>query len=335
MGETNEKLRLGSIEMIKVILVKLSQSNSSHPQIFVSWIYPIFKSKWSEKFFVSILQFIEKEYPEYYRYLIVPSEWNGGAIKKFPDLHENDGSKDPPAAQSFYIESQPNQFIHPEVSPFVTPLSVTAPPSPVRFSKEIVTLVTNAGSSLVICPRCCATTPHPPLKQKERLQCSCGYTIFALDLPVADEKDKQATIQMGTARQKTLLDVYLRHTPSCTAHERSASDSLDYTIMKNGGVDHYLEIKERTNTLNTFPTTRITLHKMEVAQRLFRKTEKETYILIKFIDCWARYRVDPNRNYTEGAILWGRNDRPTERMQYVDIPLTDLTILDWDELLEL
>lgn len=334
MGEPTDKIKAGSREVIKVILTKVAQCNMPRPKVFAHWVYPSFKEKWSEKFFVSVLHHIEEYYPDYYQYLRVPSQWNGGSLKKFPTLREDDGSNDPPANETCYIEATNTHFESPAASHAPDPPQRR--PSPVRFTEDVVTVTTSSARDAgVVCSRCSQHIAHPPLKERERVQCTCGYTIVALNIPKTNERNKQSTIRHGTKRQKILLDVYMRYHPALTARDRPAHDSLDYTILQNGAIDHYLEIKERTNTLNAFATTRVTLHKMEVAQRLHQKTGKLSYILVKFIDCWTLYRVDPTRDYKKAAVVWGRNDRQHEKMMYADIPITELEVLDWNDLLEL
>jgi hypothetical protein len=197
-------------------------------------------------------------------------------------------------------------------------------------------LLEEKRNGFVLCPRCRNLEKGSTLNNKESLLCpSCNYRIVSYNIITKPEKNKSASIRNGTKRQKRLLAIYLKHNKGLSAQQRDKKDHLDYTLLNNGEVDHYLEIKERTNTLNAFQETRVTLGKMLKGQELYRTTGKPTYILIKFLDCWTRYKVIPDKNYRLDKFKWRRSDHPDERMYYVDIPITELEILGWKDDLEI
>ncbi len=117
------------------------------------------------------------------------------------------------------------------------------------------------------------------------------------------------------AREKALI-ARLTKEWKCRFKKLPETERLDYLMTKSiRGVLYprgFMEIKVRTNPLETYPTYMISLAKFQAGMELAAKHGIPFYIVVQFADCVCRAihypsGVGPTLQYTRG--IGGRSDR--------------------------
>ena len=115
--------------------------------------------------------------------------------------------------------------------------------------------------------------------------------------------------------------------------EKRNFDVIDF-IDKTNKVG--IELKSRTNAYNTYPTTFITKHKIDVMRKLMKKKDYEIFLYFVFRDlkgckiekCYYYQLLKEEREgeYTEWGGTWRRGRRERKLHYYIPIKyLTDIT----------
>lgn len=193
----------------------------------------------------------------------------------------------------------------------------------------------------MICPYCGKvdrTTPTPELSRTKRQigTCKfCGKPIFALPTTKRAEGSQIETVTRGEEREDILTGIYISHEGGQRADKRNGADDIDRDVIDELGNKMYcLEIKERSCSLNAYSKTMFPYAKIKSAKKIITEERLPVYIVIKFVDCWAQLKVDPNKEYRMGNQPFAPRYRPwqmdRQRQIPVEVPVEDeLTILPW------
>ncbi|MBA7620947.1 hypothetical protein ES703_28303 [subsurface metagenome] len=198
----------------------------------------------------------------------------------------------------------------------------------------------------MICPYCGKVNekiPTPNLtKRGTRVllgKCVCGKEVWAIPTQKKRERSQLATVEEGEAREKILADIYIQYEDGTRTERRELADDIDRNVYdENGEIIYYLEIKERSNSLNAYYDTQFPYAKIESGKKLIGGTGLSVYIVLKFIDCWARHRIVQDQEYRKGDKPFAPQYRPWQRSKErqipVMIPVESLEILPWRNLCE-
>lgn len=192
---------------------------------------------------------------------------------------------------------------------------------------------------LLICPKCgyvdkSVSVPEITKQPKRLSYCKkCEQEIFCIPSQKKEENFKIETVSRGEMREEQLIRVYLKYEPGYKSWKRPRTSDIDRNILdKEGNIAYYLEIKERSNTINAYRETKFPYAKIEEGKRLIRETAKPVFIILKFIDCWARITIDLKKEYKKGDRPFAPNYRPSQRYSEKQIPVEifveELEILD-------
>jgi hypothetical protein len=135
----------------------------------------------------------------------------------------------------------------------------------------------------------------------------------------------------GEAREDILADVYSRQLGHRHEKMPGVSDIDRVALDEKGNKLYFFEIKERSCTINAYKHTMFPYAKIEEAKRLISARKLPVYIVLKFADCWARHKVDLNREYRIGKEPFAPKYRPWQRKLKRQIPV----LLDVEEDLEI
>lgn len=191
----------------------------------------------------------------------------------------------------------------------------------------------------MICPKCGFVDekiPIPEITRKAKVlgKCKkCGCVVYCIPSQKRWESSQMETVECGEAREEQLVKIYLEHVGGKTSRKRPGSSDIDRDILdEKGQVTCYLEIKERSNTINAYKETQFPFAKIVEAKRLIKETGKPVFIVLKFADCWARMEVDPTKDYKKGEQPFAPGYRPWQRSKERQIPVQinveELEILD-------
>jgi len=195
----------------------------------------------------------------------------------------------------------------------------------------------------MICPKCGFVNTSIPtpnrIKEATKLgNCQkCSRVIFAQPTTKRTESSQIETVQHGESREDILLPIYLKYHPGCTSKKRKSADDIDREILNESNkIIHFMEIKERSNTLNAYRNTQFPYAKIETAERLYKEFELPIYFIIKFTDCWTRHTYSPTLEYRKGDKPFAPRYRPWQNSKSRQIPVMidveTLEILPWREL---
>ena len=198
----------------------------------------------------------------------------------------------------------------------------------------------------MICPYCGKVTEHIPTpaltKTNTRVmlgKCECGKDIWAIPTQRKGERSQLATVEEGEAREAILADLYIKHEGGTRSEGREAADDIDRNVYDDdGNVIYYLEIKERSNSLNAYNETQFPYAKIESGKKLVEETGLPVHIVLKFVDCWARHLINTDNDYKKGNAPFAPRYRARQRSKLrqipVMIPVESLEILEWHDLCE-
>jgi len=198
----------------------------------------------------------------------------------------------------------------------------------------------------MICPYCGNVDnkiPTPELtKTNTRVllgRCECGREVWAIPTQKKGERSQLETVEKGEAREEVLAKAYLKHEGGTRSEQRGTADDIDRNVYDEKDNEiYYLEIKERSNSLNAYRDTRFPYAKIDTGKKLIRETGLPVHIVLKFTDCWARLRVVLDHEYKKSEKPFAPRYRPwqrsKERQVSAMIPVETLEILPWRDLCE-
>jgi len=191
----------------------------------------------------------------------------------------------------------------------------------------------------MICPYCGRmekSIPTPELTRTRTLlgTCKCGKKVWAIPTQKRAEKSQLATVEEGEEREEILVNIYLKHEGGARSEKRPSADDIDREVYDdNGNLIYFLEIKERSNSLNAYRKTQFPFAKIKSGKELIKETGLPVYIVLKFVDCWARHQVLLELDYEKGTQPFAPRYRPSQRSKArqipVMIPVESLEILPW------
>ena len=162
----------------------------------------------------------------------------------------------------------------------------------------------------------------------------CGKEIWAIPVQKKGEKSQLETVKKGERREEILVGIYLEHESGDHSERRESADDIDREIFDlNGNLIYFLEVKERSCSLNAYHKTQFPFAKIESGKKLIEETGLPVFIVLKFIDCWSRHRVLLELGYEKGQEPFAPGYRPWQRKKArqvpVLIPVEILEILPW------
>lgn len=169
----------------------------------------------------------------------------------------------------------------------------------------------------------------------------CGKDVWAYGTQKDDEKSQLETVRRGEEREESLADIYTEHEGGATHKDREKAADIDREVYdENGDLLYFLEIKTRSCSLNGYYKTMFPFAKITSGFELMEEHDVPVHIALKFPECWARHKLDPEIDYEKGdtpfAPAYRPGQRTKERQKPVKIPVTDLEVLPWrDECIEL
>ena len=196
----------------------------------------------------------------------------------------------------------------------------------------------------MICPRCGNVDPALPTpfitkrgqgrKLSKCIQCSAS--IWAMPTTKLSEYSQLETVERGEEREELLASLYVQYI-NADEHRKTNEIDIDRVIYKGGEKHCYLEIKERSNSLNAYKMTQFPFAKIETGKRLISEEGLPVYIVLKFTDCWARITLDLNKEYEKGDKPFAPRYRQYQNYQQRQVPVKldverDLEILQFREL---
>ncbi|MFD1599674.1 hypothetical protein [Halobellus rarus] len=191
----------------------------------------------------------------------------------------------------------------------------------------------------MICPYCGTvdtSISNPNVSRGDRAVLTdcpdCGETIHAVGTTDEDEDSPLETVHEYETEEGWAVDLYVqRELPNGSTHEDRETD-IDREIRgPDGEIDHFLEYKSRTCSINAYDDTMFRDRKLKEARELHSEHDVPVKFLIRFLDCWAIHEYQPNREYEIRGMY--RSDRG----QYEDhalVPVEEFRILGWQEHLQ-
>ena len=191
----------------------------------------------------------------------------------------------------------------------------------------------------MICPYCgtvdnSLSNPNVSRGDREVLaDCSnCGETIHAVGTTDEDEESPIATVHEYEDVEEWAVDLYVeRELPRGASHEDRPTDIDRGIYGPDGDLDHFLEYKNRTCSINAYEDTMFRDRKLHEAAELHAEHGVPVKFLIRFLDCWAIHEYEPDREYEIRGMY--RSDRS----QYEDhalVPVEDFRVLGWQNHLQ-
>jgi len=192
----------------------------------------------------------------------------------------------------------------------------------------------------VICPYCGSvdeSTPTPEITPKRTTKSlgacpRCGEEVWAYPTGKSSETSKLATIREGETREVALADAYVDAVGGAMHADRGRTADIDRLVLDSEGeLLYFLEIKERSCSLNGYRETKFPYAKIEAAERLIETHDAPVHVVLKFLDCWAREVIDPDAEYDSGDEPFFPGYRPSQstsaRQVPVRIPVEQLGVL--------
>ena len=167
----------------------------------------------------------------------------------------------------------------------------------------------------------------------------CTKPVWAIPTQRRSERSALATVMEGETREEILVMTYLANELGASSRRRRAADDIDREVLsQDGELLYFLEVKERSNSLNAYRETQFPFAKIESAKKLMKDKGLPVYIVLKFVDCWARHEVCPDLDYKKGdkpfAPRYRRWQWSAPRQVPVMIPVESLEIMRWRDLCE-
>lgn len=167
---------------------------------------------------------------------------------------------------------------------------------------------------------------------------NCGSIVVAAGTTKNWEASKLATVQDGTRREQKLMEALLDAYDADEHIDRGQFKDIDRELRSNGETTRFVEVKERSCTLNGYRKTKFPFAKIESAQELSEEYGVPVDIVLKFRDAWAALEVEPDGDYEQGDDPFAPNYRPSQqdkdRQVPVKYPVEQLDVLDIDEFCE-
>tara|TARA_Y100000590_G_C15732625_1_gene1017558 strand:- start:2342 stop:2947 length:606 start_codon:yes stop_codon:yes gene_type:complete len=192
----------------------------------------------------------------------------------------------------------------------------------------------------MICPKCGfinSNIPTPNLTKKgqgRRLgDCKkCTSSIWAMPTTKLSEHSQLETVERGEEREALLANIYVKQI-GADEHRKTNEIDIDRLIYKNGEKYCYMEIKERSNSINAYKMTQFPYAKIDTGKRLMKEGGLPVYIVLKFTDCWAQLTLDANKSYRKGSQPFAPRYRQYQQYQQRQVPVmldveSDLEILE-------
>ena len=148
----------------------------------------------------------------------------------------------------------------------------------------------------------------------------CSASIWAMPTTKLSEHSQLETVEQGEEREELLASLYVKHI-AADRHGKTSEIDIDRVIFKNDEKQCYLEIKERSNSLNAYKLTQFPYAKIETGQRLMKEENLPVYIVLKFTDCWARLTLDANREYEKGSQPFAPRYRSYQQFRQRQVPV--------------
>lgn len=196
----------------------------------------------------------------------------------------------------------------------------------------------------MICPYCGTvdeSTPTPAKTSKGTTELlgecrDCQRDIWAYPTNKSGEPSPLATVREGERREVQLADAYLEHERGDEHRDRNRAADIDREVLdEEGNLLYFLEIKERSCSLNGYRKTMFPYAKIDAGVRLTEEHGVPVHIVLKFVDCWAREIIDPDSEYEKGDDAFFPGYRPSQansdRQVPVKIPVAELEVLSLRE----
>lgn len=190
----------------------------------------------------------------------------------------------------------------------------------------------------MICPDCgnvsdSVAVPEYSYDPDELGECPvCGERIVAAGTDKEWENSKLATVRRGEEREALLMDEMLQFYNGEYHEDLGTFEDIDRAVYdSDDNLLYYVEVKERSCTLNGYRETMFPFAKIETAQELAEEDGVPVYIVLKFRDAWSRLKVEPDGDYEKGEDPFAPNYRPSqqdkERQVPVKYPVEQLEIM--------
>jgi len=168
---------------------------------------------------------------------------------------------------------------------------------------------------------------------------NCSKEVWAWPTTKRGEKSQLDTVKKGEKREDVLAKKYVDQEKGDHLEEMGKADDIDKKVFdEDGNLSYYLEIKERSNTLNAYRKTKFPYAKIERATELVKDTGKPVHLALKFRDCWARDVITGRKEYEKGDEPFAPRYRPGQRNKQrqvpVLIPVEELEVLSWRDYCE-
>jgi len=192
----------------------------------------------------------------------------------------------------------------------------------------------------MICPKCGfvdVKVPTPGLTKRDQGRnlgsCEkCSASIWAMPTTKLSEHSQLETVERGEEREALLANIYVKHI-GADEHRKTNEIDIDRLIYKNDEKYCYMEIKERSNSINAYKMTQFPYAKIDTGKRLMKEEGLPVYIVLKFTDCWAQLTLDANKSYRKGSQPFAPRYRQYQQYQQRQVPVmldveSDLEILE-------
>ena len=196
----------------------------------------------------------------------------------------------------------------------------------------------------MICPKCGnidLTIPTPFLTKrgegKKIGNCSiCNSEIWAMPTTKISEHSQLETVEKGEQREELLVNIY-QNWIGADHNKKTNEMDIDRLLYKDGKRLCYVEIKERSNSLNAYKMTQFPYAKIDTAKKLIQNEQLPVYIVLKFTDAWTRLKIDPNKIYGKGSKPFAPRYRSYQNSRERQVPVKldvekDLEILSLNKL---
>lgn len=193
----------------------------------------------------------------------------------------------------------------------------------------------------MICPYCGhvdAEQPIPDITTKGTTKLlgncpECGNEVWAYPTTKSSEPSPLATVRQGERREVALADTYVSYEGGATHEDRGQTADIDRAVLNtDGDLLYFLEIKERSCSLNGYRKTKFPYAKINAGVGLTENYGVPVHVVLKFVDCWAREIIDAGGEYERGDDPFFPGYRPSQansdRQVPVKIPVTELDVLD-------
>ena len=98
----------------------------------------------------------------------------------------------------------------------------------------------------------------------------CNSNIWAMPTTKISEHSQLETVEKGEQREDFLVEIY-QDWIGADKNEKTNEIDIDRLLYKNGEKLCYVEIKERSNSLNAYKMTQFPYAKIDTAKKLIKK----------------------------------------------------------------